>query len=40
MLSSFGVPGLIITVMAITGLVFLLKRIFKKNNQSVIDQKE
>ena len=30
MLSSFGIPGIIITVMALTGIIFLFKRMFKK----------
>ncbi len=32
MLTSFGVPGIIITGLAIVGLVFLFKKMFKRNN--------
>ncbi len=30
MLNSFGIPGIVITVLLLIGLVLLFKRIFKK----------
>lgn len=33
MLNSFGIPGSIITVLVIIGLIFLFRKLFRKNSQ-------
>lgn len=33
MLSSFGFPGLIITILAFVGIVYLLRKVFKKGKK-------
>lgn len=36
MLDSFGIPGSIITVLVVVGLIFLFRKMFKRNNQKDI----
>lgn len=39
MLSSFGIPGAVITAMAITGIIFLFRKIFKKPTTNKAEKK-
>lgn len=36
MLDSFGIPGSIITVLVLVGLIFLFRKMVKRNNQKDI----
>ncbi|WP_299630976.1 hypothetical protein [uncultured Virgibacillus sp.] len=40
MLSSFGIIGSIITFSVLAGLIYLFRRLIKRDNSSMIDQKE